>query len=163
MGRRLWSPYTRKRNDACRRTASRTPSGPATLRDTLPREHFFASFSSTAHLELGLWRNVEGRHLTFLKLLARGRLRPQQQVLQTKACEPLTTLLPAELIQFGGRPCRLVVAEDITILQRVEEARFALAQRLIFANSVNGPFLEVTLQEIAYERTNIICAHFNCR
>jgi hypothetical protein len=34
---------------------------------TLLREHFFASFSSTAHLELGLWRNVEGRHLMFLK------------------------------------------------------------------------------------------------
>jgi hypothetical protein len=40
----------------------------------------------------------------FLKLLARGRFRPQQQVFQTKACEPFTTLQPAELIQFCGRP-----------------------------------------------------------
>jgi hypothetical protein len=82
----------------------------------------------------------------FLKLLARARLRSQQQVFRTKACEPFTTLQPAELIQFCGKPCALVVAEDITILQRVEEARFALAQRLIFPISVNGPFLEVTLQ-----------------
>jgi hypothetical protein len=31
-----------------------------------PREHFFASFSSTAYLELGLWRNViaaKGRNM----------------------------------------------------------------------------------------------------
>jgi hypothetical protein len=38
MGRRLWSPYTRKRNDACRRTGSRTPSSAGALSDTLPRE-----------------------------------------------------------------------------------------------------------------------------
>jgi hypothetical protein len=57
----------------------------------------------------------------------------------------------------------LVVAKDITILQRVEEARFALAQGLIFSISVNGPFLEVTLQEIAYERTKTIGPHSDCR
>jgi hypothetical protein len=55
------------------------------------------------------------------------------------------------------------VAEDITILQRAEEARFELTQRLISPVWINGPFLEVTLQEIAYERTNIIFAHSNCR
>jgi hypothetical protein len=113
MGRRLWSPYARKRNDACRRTASRTPSGPGTLRDTIPREHFFA------------------------------------------------------VIQFNGpprtRPCALLVAEDITILQRVEEARFALAQRLTSPISVNGSFLELALQEIAYEGTKAICPPSNCR
>jgi hypothetical protein len=98
-------------------------------------EHFATLFhASTCIIQFNgpprtsLWRNVEGRHLTFLKLLARGRLRSQQQVFQTKACEPFTTLQPAELIQFCGRPCALVVAEYITILQRVEEARFALAQ-----------------------------------
>jgi hypothetical protein len=56
-----------------------------------------------------------------------------------------------------------VVAEDITILQRVEEARFELTQRLMFPISVNELVLEVTLQEIAYERTNILFAHSNCR
>jgi hypothetical protein len=48
------------------------------------------------------------------------------------------------LMQFGGKLCAVVVAADIAILQRVEEARFALARRLIFPASANGPFLEVT-------------------
>jgi hypothetical protein len=99
----------------------------------------------------------------FLKLLVRGRLRPQQQVFQTKACEPFTTLQRAELIQFGGRLCAVVVAADITMLQRVEEARFALAQRLTSAISVNGPFWEVAFQEIAYEGTKAICPPSDCR
>jgi hypothetical protein len=36
-------------------------------------------------------------------------------------------------------------------------------QRLIFPILVNGPFLKVMLQEIAYEKTNIIYADSNCR
>jgi PAS domain S-box-containing protein len=84
-------------------------------------------------LKLGLWSNVEDRDRMFLKLLAQGRLRGHQEVFLTKTGGPITTLLSAEIIQFDGSPCALVVAEDITMRQRAEEARLDLAQRLINA------------------------------
>jgi PAS domain S-box-containing protein len=84
-------------------------------------------------LKLGLWGNVEDRDQTFLKLAAQGHLGRHQEVFQTKTGEALTTLLSAEIIQFECRPCALVVAEDITILQHAEEARLDLAQRLVNA------------------------------
>jgi hypothetical protein len=108
----------------------------------------------------GMWKVAI---LCFRSCLPEGVSIPQQQVFQTKACEPFTTLQRAELMQFGGRLYAVVVAADITRLQRVEEARFALARRLIFPASANGPFLEVTLQEIIYEGTKAICTPSNCR
>ena len=84
-------------------------------------------------LNLGLWSNAEDRDQMFLKLLAQGRLLGHEQVFQTKTGESLTTLLSAEIIEFEGRPCALVVAEDITVRQQAEEVRLDLAQRLINA------------------------------
>jgi PAS domain S-box-containing protein len=84
-------------------------------------------------LKLGLWSNVEDRKRTFQKLLAKGRLPRHQKVFPTKAGESLTTFLSAEIIEFDGEPCALVVAEDITSRRQAEEARMDLAQRLINA------------------------------
>jgi hypothetical protein len=54
MGRRLWSPYTRESAIThVEKNCIANSLRPRTTRDTLPREHFFASFSSTAHLEPG--------------------------------------------------------------------------------------------------------------
>jgi PAS domain S-box-containing protein len=82
-------------------------------------------------LKLGLWSNDEDRDSIFRELVAQGRIHRHQKVFQTKTGEPLTTILSAEIIQFEGRPCALVVAEDISGLQRTEEARLDLAQLLI--------------------------------
>jgi PAS domain S-box-containing protein len=82
-------------------------------------------------LKLGLWSNSEDRDSIFRELVAQGRIHGHQKVFQTKTGEPLTTILSAEIIQFEGRPCALVVAEDISSLQRAEEARLDLAQLLI--------------------------------
>ena len=84
-------------------------------------------------LRLGLWSNVEDRDQMFRKLVVHGRVPRHQEVFQTKGGEPLITLLSAEIIQYGGRSCALVAAEDITIRQQAEEARMVLAQRLINA------------------------------
>jgi PAS domain S-box-containing protein len=84
-------------------------------------------------LKLGLWSNVEDRDQMFLRLLVQGRVLRHQQVFQTKTGEPLTTLLSAEIIQFDGKPCALVIAEDISIRQQAEEVRLDLPQRLINA------------------------------
>jgi PAS domain S-box-containing protein len=84
-------------------------------------------------LKLGLWSNVEDRKRMFQKLLAKGRLPGHQEVFQTKSGESLTTFLSAEIIEFDGEPCALVVAEDITRRRQAEEARMDLAQRLINA------------------------------
>jgi PAS domain S-box-containing protein len=84
-------------------------------------------------LNLGLWSNAEDRKNMIHKLLAKGRLCGHQEVFQTKTGEPLTTFLSAEIIEFGGEPCALVVAEDISIRRQAEEARVDLAQRLINA------------------------------
>jgi PAS domain S-box-containing protein len=82
-------------------------------------------------LNWGLWSNVEDRDSIFQELVAQGRIHRHQKVFQTKTGGPLTTILSAEIIQFEGRPCALVVAEDISSLQRAEEARLDLAQLLI--------------------------------
>ena len=84
-------------------------------------------------LNLGLWNKAEDRKSVIHKLLANGRLRSQQAVFQTKTGEPLITCLSAEIIEFGGEPCMLVVAEDITMRRQAEEVRMDLAQRLINA------------------------------
>jgi PAS domain S-box-containing protein len=84
-------------------------------------------------LELGLWKNAEDRKRTIHKLLVKGRLRGQQAVFSTKTGERLTVFLSAEIIEFGGEPCALVIGEDITMRRQTEEARKDLAQRLINA------------------------------
>jgi PAS domain S-box-containing protein len=86
-----------------------------------------------ASLNLGLWSNAEDRKRMLHKLLANGRLRGEQAVFQTKTGEPLITFLSAEIIEFGGEPCVLMVAEDITMRRQAEEVRMDLAQRLINA------------------------------
>jgi PAS domain S-box-containing protein len=87
-------------------------------------------------LKLGLWSKAEDRKRTIHKLLAKGRLRGHQEVFQTKAGQPLTTFLSAEIIEFGSEPCVLVIAEDITLRRQAEEARMDLVQRLINAQEV---------------------------
>jgi PAS domain S-box-containing protein len=89
-------------------------------------------------LKLGLWSTVEDRDSIFRELDAQGRVHRHQKVFQTKTGEPLTTILSAEIIQFDGRQCALVVAEDISSLQRAEEARLDLAQRLIGGQEVES-------------------------
>jgi PAS domain S-box-containing protein len=89
-------------------------------------------------LELGLWSNFEDREHTFQKLITKGRLLGHQRVFRTKTGEPLTTFLSAEIIEFDGEPCALVIAEDITMRQRSEEARLDLAQRLINAQEAES-------------------------
>jgi PAS domain S-box-containing protein len=84
-------------------------------------------------LGLGLWANVKDRDHMFRMLLAHGHIPRHKEVFQTKKGEPLITLLSAEIIQFDGRPCALMVAEDITRHQQAEEARVVLVQRLIDA------------------------------
>jgi len=84
-------------------------------------------------LGLGLWNDADDRERVIRKLLARGCVRSHQAVFQTKTGERLTTLLSAEILEFGGEQCALVVAEDITERQQAEEARVDLAQRLIKA------------------------------
>jgi len=84
-------------------------------------------------LGLGLWSDVRDRDHMFRELLAHGHVPRHQEVFQTKRGEPLITLLSAEIIQYDGRPCALVVAEDITVHQQAEEARVVLVQRLINA------------------------------
>lgn len=84
-------------------------------------------------LGLGLWSNVEDRDHMFRTLLAHGRVLRHREVFQTKRGDSLIALLSAAIIQFDGRPCALVVAEDITIHRQAEEARLVLVQRLINA------------------------------
>jgi len=84
-------------------------------------------------LNLGLWNNAEDRKRGIHELLAKGRLHGQQSVFSTKTGERLTVFLSAEIIEFGGEPCALVIGEDITMRRQTEEARRDLAQRLINA------------------------------
>jgi len=84
-------------------------------------------------LGLGLWGDANDRKRTIQKLIAKGHLRGHQVVFRTKSGERLTTLLSAEIIEFGGATCALVVAEDISRRRQAEEARMELAQRLIDA------------------------------
>jgi PAS domain S-box-containing protein len=103
-----------------------------------------------ASLKLGLWKKAEDRGRTIHKLLTKGRLRGQRAVFLTKTGESLTALLSAEIIQFGGDACALMIVEDITIRRQAEEARRDLAQRLIGAQ-------EAERARIARELHDNIC------
>ena len=83
--------------------------------------------------KFGLWNNVEDRERVFQELLAKGSLHGHREDFQTKAGESLNALLSAEIIEFGGERCALIVAEDITMHRQAEIARLDLAQRLINA------------------------------
>jgi PAS domain S-box-containing protein len=89
-------------------------------------------------LNLGLWNSVQDREQMFEKLLAKGRLHCRQRVFRTKTGEPLTTSLSAEIIEFAAGPCALVIAEDVSMHRRAEEARLDLAQRLINAQEAES-------------------------
>lgn len=91
-----------------------------------------------AGLKLGLWSTVEDRDRMFRRLITHGHVPQNEEVFQTKRGEPLITLLSAEIIQFDGRPCALVTAEDITVRKQAEEARLVLAQRLINAQEAES-------------------------
>ena len=91
-----------------------------------------------ASLKLGLWSTVEDRDRMFQRLLTHGRVPQSEEVFQTQRGESLITLLSAEIIQFDGRPCALVTAEDITVRKQAEEARLVLAQRLINAQEAES-------------------------
>jgi PAS domain S-box-containing protein len=84
-------------------------------------------------LRLGLWKKAEDRDRMICKVLAKGGFRGRQVIFQTKAGEPLITFLSAEIVEFGGDACVLVIGEDITMRLQAEEARMDLAQRLINA------------------------------
>jgi PAS domain S-box-containing protein len=83
--------------------------------------------------KLGFWSNAEDRKRVIQKLLTKGRLRGQPAMFSTKKGERLSAFLSAEIIEFGGEPCALVIAEDVTMRRQAEEARRDLAQRLVNA------------------------------
>jgi PAS domain S-box-containing protein len=82
-------------------------------------------------LRLGLWKEAADRKRMICKVIAKGGLRGRQVVFQTKTGAPLITFLSAEIIEFGGEPCVLMIGEDITMRREAEDARMDLAQRLI--------------------------------
>jgi PAS domain S-box-containing protein len=84
-------------------------------------------------LKLGLWNNADDRKRIIQKFITEGCLRSSEVVFRTKKGERLTTLLSAEIVEFGGERCALVTAEDISRQRQAEEARMVLAQRLINA------------------------------
>jgi PAS domain S-box-containing protein len=86
-----------------------------------------------ASIKLGLWDTVRDRERVFQKLLAKGGLQGHQEDFQTKTGKLLKTILSAEIIEYGGEACALIVAEDITMRRQEEAARLELAQRLINA------------------------------
>jgi PAS domain S-box-containing protein len=86
-----------------------------------------------ASLKRGLWDNAADRERIIQQLLAKRCLRGRQAIFRTRTGERLTTFLSAEIIEFGGDECALVIAEDITMRRQAEEARVDLAQRLINA------------------------------
>jgi PAS domain S-box-containing protein len=84
-------------------------------------------------LGLGLWDDANDRKRTIQKLIAKGHLHGHQVVFRTKKGARLTTLLSAEIMEFGGETCALIIAEDISKRRQAEEARMDLAQSLINA------------------------------
>ena len=84
-------------------------------------------------LRLGLWKKAEDRERMICRVRSEGGFRGRQRVFQTKTGAPLIIFLSAEMIEFGGEPCLLVIGEDITLRRQAEEARLDLAQRLINA------------------------------
>ncbi len=82
-------------------------------------------------LKLGLWHNAEDRRRMLDKLLTNGHIHGHQHAFRTKTSTPLTTLVSAEIIAFGGELCALVVAEDVTVRRQAEQARVDLSRRLI--------------------------------
>jgi PAS domain S-box-containing protein len=84
-------------------------------------------------LKLGLWSNVKDRDRVFKKVLTANRYTRHQTTFRTRAGKLLDIFLSAELMEFRGSPCVLMMAEDITMRRKAEKARLELAQRLVNA------------------------------
>jgi PAS domain S-box-containing protein len=96
---------------------------------------------------LGFWSNAEDRKRVIRRLLTKGRLRGQQAMFSTKKGERLSAFLSAEIIEFGGEPCALLIAEDVTMRLQVEEAQRDLAQRLINAQEADRTYIARELHD----------------
>jgi len=82
-----------------------------------PREEVIGHTAS----ELGIWVNIEERNRIMKILKEEGSVRNEEFQMRTKSGEIRTGLFSAEIINFGGEPCSIVITTDITERKRAEK------------------------------------------
>jgi PAS domain S-box-containing protein len=74
-------------------------------------------------MELGIWVDTRKRADAVKALRETGAVRNQEVRFRMKTGEIRNMLWSAEMISFGGEPCMIAVAHDITERMRAEEER----------------------------------------
>ncbi|MFN0111335.1 MAG: PAS domain S-box protein [Blastocatellia bacterium] len=90
--------------------------------------------------EMKLWQNVQQREEMYGQLITKGAVRNFEVVGLTKNSAPVTYLLSAEIIEFGGKKHILSSCYDITESKRAEQALRESEEhyRLLFEHSFTG-------------------------
>jgi PAS domain S-box-containing protein len=126
------------------------------VNESFERQTGFARDEAVGHscAELGLCVDAGERAAILLEIETNGRVRNREIELRTRSGEVRMTLYSAEPIEIGGKPCLLVVCEDITQRKvaekrlRLSEEKFAKAFRaspevISIASLREGRFIEV--------------------
>jgi PAS domain S-box-containing protein len=86
-------------------------------------------------LELDFYKNPEDRDRIIQIVLEKGAIRHQEVEIYTKRKKVRTIMISAEIVNFNGQDCCLVMANDITGRKQVE---IALREAKIAAESANS-------------------------
>lgn len=111
-------------NEACRDTLGRAPE----------------ALVGRTSLEAGLWVEPERREAQIAAFRAQGRLRNFPEEVRTPAGEVKQVLVSAELIEFAGEPCILVMCNDVTERHELGRA-LGRTERLLRAFLEHAPVL----------------------
>jgi PAS domain S-box-containing protein len=86
-------------------------------------------------LELNFYKNPEDRDRIIETVLEKGAIRHQEVEIYTKRKKVRTIMVSAEIVNFNGQDCCLVMANDITDRKQIE---IALREAKIAAESANS-------------------------
>ncbi len=70
--------------------------------------------------ELGVWRNGAQRQMVIAQMHENGRIDPTEVVLTAADGQAVEVLYSAQVIEFGGQPCVIATAFDLTARKRAE-------------------------------------------
>lgn len=108
-------------------------------------------------LELGIWKNSAQRAELVAKLKKDGRVRHFETALRGAQGQTLIWLSSADLIDVDGKPCILVISDDITERRRSEERLRNVSAHLIRAQEEERNRIARELHDDLNQKLALLC------